>query len=135
VGTVRRRQAMKYCPECEAEYRDGVEECADCRVPLITADAYRTRVNEEAERRERLSKEPFVPVKVAESAFEADRFKAALDQEGLTVMVRTFVDTAYDGIYVAQKGWGYVEVPQSEQERALRIVKELEQAFPEEDVE
>lgn len=123
---------MKYCPECEAEYREGVEECADCRVALITADAYRIRKNEETELRERLSREAFVAVKVAESAFEADRFKAALEQEGFTVMVRTFQDTAYDGIYVAQKGWGYVEVPQTEQERAERIVKELEQAFPEE---
>jgi hypothetical protein len=126
---------MKYCPECEAEYREGVEECADCRVALITADAHRTRKNEEAELRARLSREVFVPVKVAESAFEADRFKAALEQEGLTVMVRTFQDTAYDGIYVAQKGWGYVEVPQNEHERAARIVKDLEQAFPEEEGE
>ena len=53
-----------------------------------------------------------VPVKVAENAFEADRIRAALEQEGFTVLVRTFEDTAYDGIYVAQKGWGYIEVPE-----------------------
>ena len=48
-------------------------------------------------------------------------------------MVRTFEDTAYDGIYVAQKGWGYVEVPRDDQKRAERIVKELEQAFRQEE--
>lgn len=124
---------MKYCPECEAEYREEIEECADCRIPLISADAYRIRKQQEEEERERLSKETFVTVKVAESAFEADRFKAALEQEGFTVLIRTFEDTAYDGIYVAQKGWGYVEVPENEQERAARIVEDLEKAFPEEE--
>lgn len=25
---------MSYCPECEAEYREGIVECMDCHVPL-----------------------------------------------------------------------------------------------------
>jgi len=124
---------MRYCPECEAEYREGIEECSDCQVPLITADAYRARKQEEQEKRERLTEEVFVPVKVAESAFEADRIRGVLEQEGFTVMVRTFEDTAYDGIFVAQKGWGYVEVPRNEQEGAERIVAELDRAFTEEE--
>ena len=123
---------MRYCPECEAEYRDEIEVCADCQVPLIDADEYRIRKEREEEERESLTKEEFVPVKVAESAFEADRFRAGLEQEGFTVLVRTFHDTAYDGIYVAQKGWGYVEVPRKDQERAGRVVEELERAFPKE---
>ena len=123
---------MRYCPECEAEYREEIEECSDCEVRLMTADEYRARKREEQEKRERLTKQEFVLVKVAESAFEADRIRDVLEQEGFTVMVRTFEDTAYDGIYVAQKGWGYVEVPRNEQEGAERIVAELDRAFSEE---
>lgn len=26
---------MRYCPECEAEYLEGITECADCEVPLV----------------------------------------------------------------------------------------------------
>jgi hypothetical protein len=26
---------MPFCPECEAEYEDGVETCTDCGVPLV----------------------------------------------------------------------------------------------------
>lgn len=122
---------MKYCPECDSEYREEIEECADCQIPLITAEEYQARKHQEQEERERLTREEFVPVKVAESAFEADRIRAVLEQEGFAVMVRSFHDTAYDGIYQAQKGWGAVEVPQNEKERAERVVNELEQAFSE----
>ncbi len=126
---------MKYCPECEAEYREEIGECADCQVPLISADEYHRRVEQKEAERERLAMETFVPVKVAENAFEADRFQAALEQEGFTVLIRTFHDTAYDGIYEAQKGWGYVEVPMKDRERAERVVKDLEQAFPDEEAD
>jgi hypothetical protein len=26
---------MVYCPKCGAEYREGFNECSDCRVPLV----------------------------------------------------------------------------------------------------
>ena len=81
--------------------------------------------------RERLTREVFVPVKTVESSLEADRTRALLEQEGLTVLVRTFEDSAYDGIYVAQKGWGTIEVPESEKEKAERLVREMDQAFSE----
>jgi hypothetical protein len=126
---------MKYCPECEAEYREEIRECADCQIPLISAEAHQERKRQEQDERERLTKETFVPVKVAENAFEADRIRAALEQEGFTVLVRTFEDTAYDGIYVAQKGWGYIEVPEDEKERAERLVEELDRAFSKEEGE
>lgn len=122
---------MKYCPECEAEYRDEIEACADCQVPLISAEAYEKRKREEQEQRERLRREVFVPVKIAETPIEAERIRSFLEQEGLTVLVRTFEDTAYDGIYVAQKGWGAIEVPEDEKERAERLVEEMDRAFSE----
>jgi hypothetical protein len=122
---------MNYCPECNAEYTDEVRTCADCEVPLIPAEEYLRRKKQEELERGSLSREEFVPVKVAENAFEADRIREALEQEGIPVLVRTFLDTAYDGIYVAQKGWGYVEVPESERTRAERIVEDVSSVFPE----
>jgi len=121
---------MRYCPECEAEYVDDVEACADCERPLLSAEEFLARKQREREEQEALSREEFVPVKAAENAFEADRIREALEQAGIPVLLRTFHDTAYDGIFVAQKGWGYVEVPAPQKERAEKIVHELSGVFP-----
>lgn len=121
---------MRYCPKCEAEYEEGIGECSDCLVSLIPEHEYRQQKEQEERIREDLSQEDFVSVKVAGNSFEADRIRAALEQEGIPVLVRTFLDTAYDGIYVAQKGWGYVKVPKTERDRAERIVQEFLRAFP-----
>ncbi len=122
---------MKYCPECEAEYRDVAESCADCDVPLISDDEYQVRKAQREQKQASLSQETFVSVKVAEHSFDADRVRDALEQEGIPVLVRTFEDTAYNGIYVSQKGWGHVEVPESQRARAERIVADLAKVFPE----
>jgi hypothetical protein len=123
---------MKYCPECEAEYRDEIEICSDCSVPLITEEAYKKKEQEEEQLREELRIKEFVPVMVANNPFEAERVKAALEEGGIVVLVRTFEDTAYNGIYVAQKGWGYVEVPKTQKQAAEEIIRDLEQVFDEE---
>ena len=76
---------MKYCPECEAEYKEEIQACADCETPLISAEEFLDRKRREQQERDSLSKEDFVSVKLAENAFEADRVRAALEQEGILI--------------------------------------------------
>lgn len=120
---------MKYCPACDSEYRDDINECADCQSSLISEQAYQ----EIRKEREELAKKVFVPVKIAENYFEADSIRSALEREGISVMIRTFHDTAYNGVYIPQKGWGSIEVPLPDKERAEQIIKEFILAFPDED--
>ena len=121
---------MKYCPDCEAEYEDRIDDCSDCGVRLVPEHQYRQQKEQEERARKDLSQADFVPVKVAGNRFEADRVRAVLEEEGIPVLVRSFLDTAYDGIYISQKGWGYVEVPRTERERAEGLVKDFSAAFP-----
>jgi hypothetical protein len=73
---------MKYCPECEAEYVDEVQSCADCELPLISEEEYQGRRQRQEQEREALSREEFVPVKVADNAFEADRIREPWNRRG-----------------------------------------------------
>ncbi len=118
---------MKYCPQCAAEYRDEIETCFDCEERLISQKEFQTRKEEE----ERFQEETKSLVKVytLKDRFEADLIKMELEKEGIPVLIRYFKDTAYDGIYIPQKGWGEVRVPEKEKERAKEIISALEEAF------
>ncbi len=115
---------MKYCPQCKAEYLDHITVCADCNETLISREEFEKRQKEE----ERFHEETKTLVKVfiLKDRFEADLVTQALEKENIPLMVRSFKDTAYDGIYIPQKGWGEVRVPEKERVRAQEIIATLE---------
>ena len=124
---------MKYCPDCESEYMEDVEACSDCGGPLLSDSEYRAlqeKRQREEETREERAREYTVSVYTAENKFEADQLEAALKTEGIDVLVKLFRDTAFDGIYVSQKGWAMIEVPERDKERAEAIIREVESTFP-----
>jgi hypothetical protein len=109
---------MKYCPNCETEYLDTIEECADCKTRLIGEEALKTLLAD----REREAREVFVKIATVENKFEADVLTNTLKKECIPVMVRSFHDTAYDGIYIPQKGWGIILVPAEDKDKAEEII-------------
>ncbi len=75
----------------------------------------------------------WVKAGVIESRFEGDRISQALKEAGIPYMIKSFLDTAYDGLYIPQKGWGRVMVPEEFLEKAERIVAEVKLFFQEEE--
>jgi len=120
---------MKFCPNCETEYLDSIEFCADCNARLVGELEMRIIMAE----RTRETQEVFVKVETAENQFEADLIKNALEKEQVPVMVRNFHDTAYNGIYIPQKGWGLVMVPEAHTEKAREIIAALKSDFKKDD--
>jgi len=118
---------LKYCPRCAAEYRDESEVCFDCEEHLISQEECLKRKEEEDTFQEETRS--LVKVYTLKDRFEADLIKMELEKEGIPVLIRYFKDTAYDGIYIPQKGWGEVKVPEKEKERAQEIISALEEAF------
>ena len=69
---------------------------------------------------------------VIESRFEGDRVSQALKETGIPYMIKSFLDTAYDGLYLPQNGWGRLMVPEEFCDQAERIVSEVRMIFKEE---
>ncbi len=53
---------------------------------------------------------------------EADLVSQALSAEGLPFWIRSFEETAYDGLFVMQKGWGQVFVPRALFHRVTQLI-------------
>ena len=69
---------------------------------------------------------------VVENRFEGDRISQSLQEAEIPFMIKSFLDTAYDGLYVPQKGWGIVLVPEGFVDEAESIISEVKKNFGEE---
>lgn len=60
-----------------------------------------------------------------ESIFEMDMIKGALDADGISYTIKEHRDTAYDGLFILQKGYASLFVQENDRERVLDIVKRI----------
>ena len=60
-----------------------------------------------------------------ENRFEADVVSDALEQEGIRYMIRTFEDSAYDGLFVTQKGYANLLVEEEDKDRVLALLEDV----------
>mgnify|MGYP001456792713 CR=1 FL=1 len=67
----------------------------------------------------------FVSIHRLSNRFEADLLLNALKQEGIPVILRSFEETPYDGLFIAQRGYGLIMVPHEAASRAAEILKPL----------
>lgn len=75
------------------------------------------------------SKDPWVKAGTVENQFEGDRISQALQEAGVPFLIKSFLDTAYDGLYIPQKGWGVVMVSKKNREEAKRLITEVKKTF------
>jgi hypothetical protein len=69
--------------------------------------------------------EEFKKVLVIDNAIEAQLMDSVLTERNIPHRMRSYHDTAYDGIYQVQKGWGHVEAPVEYHEEIIAIRREL----------
>ena len=72
---------------------------------------------------------------IIENRFEGDRISQALNQAGIPFLIKSFHDTAYDGLYLPQKGWGAILVPEEFGKEAERVISEVKISFGKEEEE
>ena len=61
---------------------------------------------------------------------EANAIKSILEEHGIYAEIKSFHDTAYDGLFQSQYGWGTIRVSESDLPEARRIVQDWFDAAP-----
>jgi hypothetical protein len=72
--------------------------------------------------------EEYIRAATLENQIEAQLLHSVLNERDIPHRMRSYHDTAYDGLYQATKGWGYVSAPKARQEEVKAILAELREA-------
>ena len=65
----------------------------------------------------------FVKAAVLENEFEAQVLESIVRERNIPYLLRSYHDTAYDGLFQVQKGWGELFAPSEFEEEILAIIK------------
>jgi hypothetical protein len=77
--------------------------------------------------------EEFVKAAVLENTIEAQLVDSILSDRGIPHVMQSYHDTAYDGLFQTQRGWGQINAPLSCREAILEVVTEVRRAAAEEE--
>ena len=72
----------------------------------------------------------FKKAAVLENECEARLIEAVLKDREIPHMLRSYHDSAYDGLFQAQKGWGHVAAPEEYKDEIKAILKEIRERRP-----
>ena len=69
--------------------------------------------------------EDYRKIAILENEFEANLLDSILTERNIPHLIRSYHDTAYDGLFQTQKGWGYVGAPESFKEEIMEILNDI----------
>ena len=76
-----------------------------------------------------MSQNRWKKIHTVENIFEMDMIKDALDKESIDYLVKEHKDTAYDGLFILQKGYAAFLVKERDEAAARAVVAKVK-AFP-----
>ena len=69
--------------------------------------------------------EDYTKIAVLENEIEAGLLDSILDERKIPHRMRSYYDTALDGLFQSQKGWGYVAAPEQYEAEVADILSSL----------
>lgn len=69
--------------------------------------------------------EEYIRIAVLENDIEAGLLDSILTERNIPHMMISYHDTAYDGLFQTQKGWGVVNAPPRYEKEITEIVQDL----------
>jgi hypothetical protein len=70
--------------------------------------------------------EDFTTILILENEFEAQLLEDILTDREIPYVIKTYHDSAYNGIFQSQKGWGRLEAPETYKAEIMEIYENLE---------
>ena len=71
----------------------------------------------------------FNKIATIENLIEAQVLEDALNERKIPFRIRSFHDTAYNGLFQFQKGWGVIYAPAAYEKEILEIVEHLRRSL------
>ena len=75
-----------------------------------------------------MKQEVYVRIAILESEIEAQLLDSILNERNIPHHIQSYHDTAYDGLFQPQRGWGHVSCPRLWSEEIGTILSEIRQA-------
>jgi hypothetical protein len=107
-----------YCPQCQAEYRDGFTECSDCRVPLVAGtppeveDGFDPTLD-------------LVVVLETNDRIQLAMAKGLLEDAGIPFFVLGQIATLVQDVDGFLHKWVRVQVPRDREAEAKEVLEDL----------
>jgi len=73
----------------------------------------------------KIDKNEFINVAILENIIEAQLIDSILNEQDIPHMIRSFYDTAYDGLFQFQMGWGEICAPLSYKQEIIDILNDV----------
>ena len=66
--------------------------------------------------------EVFIKIAVLENEIEAGLLHSVLEDQNIPHVMHSYYDTALDGLFQAQKGWGYISAPKQYKDQIIQTL-------------
>jgi hypothetical protein len=64
-------------------------------------------------------------IAVLDSEVQAELVDSVLSERGIPHLMRSYHDSAYDGIFQTHAGWGHVEAPAAFKDELLAVIEDV----------
>ena len=69
--------------------------------------------------------EKYIKIAILDNEFEAQMLESILKERGIPHPLKSYYDTAFDGLYQTQKGWGHISSPDQYSKEIKAILSDL----------
>ena len=68
---------------------------------------------------------PYEKIAILDNSFESQLLSSILTEMGIPHRLKSYYDTAYDGLFQAQKGWGAVYGPNEKSDDIKKVLNDI----------